>query len=1106
MTLMKRALTFAVSTVATLSLTVGLAVPAGAAPLPATDVQLDPVTEAAGYERVERTPLRESQAGRGETLTAGEQTTIPVPGLPEDHDAALVRIGVFQPSESVLISAAGTPALAVPEGQTASTVVLLPVVDGQVGIESSGDVGVRVEVLSTFIGDPEIPGSTIVLPEPVTRADTNTGLAGDETSGEDLTIGVVGLGGVPSENVRAVHVSARVEAEAAGTLHIAGQEVQIHPGTSVVTTVVTPSEDGDIAVSLPAGVSSHSLDVRGWVPEAPQGAERVNAAYGFHPGRGSDEFSLSAGEEAVREALVTSDTAVALALVDVSPAEELTAVSLEVTESLRSQGIFVDPIAGALPQLALVDVSDGEVSASIGRGTSDLSMQYVGGFLSADAPQGESPVVQVDGPAHGTDIDLADGGLLTLNGTVDVPGSSLESVIIEVDGAVVGSAAVRHAQDGASWTFDTAVPESGEYEFTVVATDRSGQQSRDSVSLRVSLPGEDTVVVSEDATVLPVTIEGQQVVHSVEGDSVTLNVEPTFAPGEVIVSDVADNAPEGFLRRVEAIDLTEHGWLVTTSEAALTDVIFQANEEDQVDLLAAGDPVIEEVVEEEDGVEIVDEGIPAIALLEGGEVDVDPLPEGLGTVEEMNLTSYGIGDSSVLGTVPASFGVDTGVRRSLGLGLALSWDTDSSDARDSSHATEATQEDTKRAIRASGGLALSSRAQVSVSLDFVLRISAQWSWGIPSVSVEDFQTVVTTGAKVSAGVEANLSVAATKSLERARGNIRFSPLTFSVGPVPVVITSQAGVVFEAGLTADVQMSTEFSVERTTRYGFGYSSQGGMRDISEAPSTTYSTPILGRYGTAEVTGGLEASVGPRLDFTVRIYDAAGPTLSLGAKAGLEATATIDEVGSRIALEVFGEVGAGGRVALTVPIIDRVLLTATLFNLNQRFTLASFEWDQDTYLPQLPQEEDGEDGEGPGPDPELPDETEIVDIAAGQDHSLAVTSSGEVYAWGSNFYGQLGDGTTENRYSPVRVQGLTDVVSVSANSHSLAVTGAGEVYAWGLNQGGQLGDGTTTRRLSPVRVEGLSDVMSVSAGNFSLAVTSSGEVYAWGNNTWGQLGDG
>jgi hypothetical protein len=113
-----------------------------------------------------------------------------------------------------------------------------------------------------------------------------------------------------------------------------------------------------------------------------------------------------------------------------------------------------------------------------------------------------------------------------------------------------------------------------------------------------------------------------------------------------------------------------------------------------------------------------------------------------------------------------------------------------------------------------------------------------------------------------------------------------------------------------------------------------------------------------------------------------------------------------------------------------------------------------------------------------------------------------------AWGNNPAGELGDGTTTNRTTPVRVAGLTGVTQIAAGGgHSLVARSNGSVMAWGSNRYGQLGDGTTTDRTTPVTVSGLSHVARVSAGSYhSLALRSDGTVMAWGHDFYGQLGDG
>lgn len=136
--------------------------------------------------------------------------------------------------------------------------------------------------------------------------------------------------------------------------------------------------------------------------------------------------------------------------------------------------------------------------------------------------------------------------------------------------------------------------------------------------------------------------------------------------------------------------------------------------------------------------------------------------------------------------------------------------------------------------------------------------------------------------------------------------------------------------------------------------------------------------------------------------------------------------------------------------------------------------------------------------------------VATLSVGTTHACAVTTSGAAKCWGYNGHGQLGDGTTTSPSTPVNVSGLTSgVVSISAGSNfTCALTSSGGVKCWGGNASGNLGDGTTTERTTPVDVSGLtSGVVAISAGySIACAVTSSGGAKCWGANTYGSLGDG
>ena len=131
-----------------------------------------------------------------------------------------------------------------------------------------------------------------------------------------------------------------------------------------------------------------------------------------------------------------------------------------------------------------------------------------------------------------------------------------------------------------------------------------------------------------------------------------------------------------------------------------------------------------------------------------------------------------------------------------------------------------------------------------------------------------------------------------------------------------------------------------------------------------------------------------------------------------------------------------------------------------------------------------------------------------VVAGGSHTCALLGDGTVRCWGFNANGQLGNGATTNSAIPVSTVGLTGAVELALGwDHACARLGDGTVRCWGYNAGGQLGDGSTDNRVVPVTVNALAGAVSISAGNqHTCAVLDSGIVKCWGVNTSGQLGDG
>jgi alpha-tubulin suppressor-like RCC1 family protein len=146
-------------------------------------------------------------------------------------------------------------------------------------------------------------------------------------------------------------------------------------------------------------------------------------------------------------------------------------------------------------------------------------------------------------------------------------------------------------------------------------------------------------------------------------------------------------------------------------------------------------------------------------------------------------------------------------------------------------------------------------------------------------------------------------------------------------------------------------------------------------------------------------------------------------------------------------------------------------------------------------------------------------EGLSITAGDFHTCAMSTTGAVYCWGYNLSGQLGNNSTTNSDVPVQVEGvggsglLSGIASIAAGfAHTCAVSTTGGVYCWGYNPYGQLGNNSTTQRNVPVQVVGaggsgvLSGIASIAAGeDHTCALSTTGGIDCWGYNDYGQLGN-
>lgn len=214
--------------------------------------------------------------------------------------------------------------------------------------------------------------------------------------------------------------------------------------------------------------------------------------------------------------------------------------------------------------------------------------------------------------------------------------------------------------------------------------------------------------------------------------------------------------------------------------------------------------------------------------------------------------------------------------------------------------------------------------------------------------------------------------------------------------------------------------------------------------------------------------------------------------------------------------YGELGLGDQTDRGTPQLHPSLALIDTLAFGEEFSLAL---GQDGKLWAWGHNEHGElpDENGPVQNRKTPYHigrgSTWTDIAAGTEFGLAINESdGSIWSWGSYEYGKLGNGDSYGK-SATLLQlpfptGVTAWGKVSAGEHhAVALTDTGDLYSWGLNTNGQLGDGTITNKTAPVQpFDNQTGWADISAGPYFTVGLKSGEIYAWGSNYYGQLGDG
>jgi hypothetical protein len=963
-------------------------------------------------------PVVDSEIGLGSALGTTPEAVVPLGAAASGVSSVLVRVSALSATADTTVSrSGGVPALFVAAGRSASSTLLLPVQSGGVQLWADAPVNVRVEVLAGFSGRADQPGTMIPLAAPVLRADTTAGLAASGIGATEVPFGVVGAGEVPSEGVRAVYVTYDITAGRATTVETGGQRLVLEPGRSVVTTIVAPDASGNVGVRSLGGDVQLRAYVGGWIPAAPFQGSQISVRGSFVPTASLDESGVDRvhGNGMGMPVSVTrhADAEYTIALVGATEATETTLLDLGVPYTGRGRGAVVDRTAGAVPQLTVLTATPGgDEDLTLRRGQARVTWAPIGDILGAEITQNSAvdPTIAITSPAEGASLDLEDGGYFTLEGTIGAPDVTIDRVEVSGPDGLIGTADVRMDEDGLHWEFGAAAPHDGTFTFTATVYDRAGASGTATRTLNlVAVDAEDTVVApdvyvfNEDPAVTELTIV------DAETETVEVVAQPEFVPGDTIVAAASAATPDGLFRTVASIDRRGDVWRVTTTDASISDVFFQADidqdrpYEDFSNVVIDDDP--SDDPDRDGGADANtgdweygtgDAGYTTTYVAHGPQVNLAPdagacvsddltLEEGAGegdlvpTCSEEFTTDPGAADGAGTASLSGSdaFAVrpafasggpvraassDGSFEASLGFNANVKFEAKTGSSgmafKDymksvSDPEAELTRDFNQMAREGKAGAAFSLKAQLGVKIFAKLDTVITWKWGfIPNgISLKSFKIGLETTLKASLGLKLYLTASQTLKAYNTIANFDLGAITVWAGPVPIVITNDAEVFQKTESKITASVAGELGVFRTDTFGIEYKPETGWKQIDEKPKVQANpfTPKSLESIKLEVSGSI--STGPGIKAKTALWGMAGVEIATWAPAGVNATWNykpwVPEM--NFTISVFIKLNLSGSLAQG-KVIDKL---STLFGKDRfEFEFYSQEWSWDIWKGKWP----------------------------------------------------------------------------------------------------------------------------------------------------------
>ncbi|WP_422113645.1 hypothetical protein [Gardnerella sp. DNF00536] len=855
----------------------------------------------------------ESKDSKDNSISTNSNATLDLPGA-HGYSSALVRVSVFNANNDTTVYVDGAPALQVAAKHDASQTVLAHVADGKLHVYASQAVQARVEVVA-FLQSKTVaaaknqkpayvPGATVSLAKPVTRMDTNQKVSCTSmSSSAHCKVGLLGLGNIPGEYVRAAYVTMKVAMKNAGNVKVAGQEIALPQGDSVVSTIVVPSStDGSISVES-ENAASAELYVRGWVAGAMPSMAHANVTGSFVPSIAKNWVESTTEKDKTSTVALgkqSNDSAFELALVSAHASGKRAFVEYGKPVQGRSTGAVVDAKEGALPQLDFVD-TDAKSAKVSARGSNVSSQVLMLGSILGNRPQNdkaETVTVTWTSPKENASIDFSKGKKLTISGTVDAA-SSVDYVNVTVhssDNKTVdlGNAAVSYDAHGkAIWSMEIAIPVAGKNAIHVKAVSRTnnsfGTTQRD---VNTQLPDAKKTIISDKAkVVMPDELSND--ITAVNPDSLVFNKKPQYKAGDILASTPGKNAPRGFLRKVVGVTQQGNTWVVVTEPAMLTDAIYQADiSEDRP--FSTGNRSLEPIPDK------------------NGETD-DSSADSFQTTVHSELPSgrsnrsFDIGKDSDLAKI--SLGISCDVRKTSGTYCDVEYK--SIKKNDEEARKEDIEEDTFASFE----------AELQFILHFNLKIELDWF----KSRVKNFETYISEKGDVTIGAKASEKIKKKIFKHKLVEYHPESPYIFMVGGVPVIIDIVVPIFFDSNLDFDTSVSIGQTLEQNLKLGIEFKNDKWNPIHEGSFKINHVNPACRIPG--KIDGKLGVDAGLSIEPTIYLYEMSGVTLRLGIVGKVESNLKTGEEAKHVAqvyMSVKGALEFGTKVSAGLLMVDRDML--------------------------------------------------------------------------------------------------------------------------------------------------------------------------------------